>query len=123
MVEMSSLKFLVDAQLPFRMCAWFQDAGADAIHSSSLPNGNATTDLELIVFADAEQRIVVTKDSDFVNGLLENQRPARLLLISTGNITNSDLQNLIVPLIPMLLREFQSHVFLELRRDGWIIRQ
>jgi predicted nuclease of predicted toxin-antitoxin system len=49
-------------------------------------------------------------------------RPARMLLISTGNISNRDLEALVVPLIPDLVREFQTHVFLELGHSGIIIR-
>jgi hypothetical protein len=45
-----------------------------------------------------------------------------LLLISTGNISNRELEALVVPLIPDILREFQTHSFLELGRSGLVIR-
>jgi hypothetical protein len=45
-----------------------------------------------------------------------------LLLISTGNISNRDLEALVVPIIPDSVREFGSHSFLELGRAGIIIR-
>ena len=41
-----------------------------------------------------EQRTVVTKDADFVDTLLLQQTPHRLLLISTGNIDNARLLKL-----------------------------
>ncbi len=72
--------------------------------------------------ADREQRVVVTKDADFVDAHVLRGRPAKLLLISTGNISNRDLEALVVPLIPDIVREFQTHSFLELGRAGLVIR-
>jgi hypothetical protein len=38
------------------------------------------------------------------------------------NMSNRDLEQLVVPLIPDLVREFQAHSFLELGRAGLIVR-
>src|SRR5713226_7110917 len=108
------MKFLVDAQLPRRLTAWLTAAGCDAIHTLDLPDANRTTDEQLNDIADREQRAVVTKDADFVDSHLLRGRPAKLLLISTGNISNRDLEALVAPLIPDIVREFQAHSFLEL---------
>jgi predicted nuclease of predicted toxin-antitoxin system len=116
------MKFLIDAGLPRRMVGWLGSAGCDAIHTLDLPDKNRTTDEQLIEHADREQRTVVTKDADFVNSHLLHARPAKLLLISTGNTSNRELEQLIVPLIPDLIREFQTHAFLELGRTGIVIR-
>lgn len=116
------MKFLIDAQFPRRMVGWFETAGHDASHTWDLPQGNRTTDDQVVAFADREERVVVTKDADFVNSHLLYARPAKLLLVSTGNISNRDLQELLVPLIPHLVREFQTHAFLELGRTGIIVR-
>jgi hypothetical protein len=45
-----------------------------------------------------------------------------LLLVSTGNIRNRDLEVLMTPLIPDIVREFQAHSFLELGRAGIVVR-
>ena len=116
------MNVLVDAQLPRRMTAWFVAAGCDAVHTLDLPNGNRTTDQEVMDAADQQQRIVITKDADFVDSHLLQKRPAKLLLVSTGNISNRDLERLLVPLIPDLVREFQSNSFLELDRSGLTVR-
>jgi predicted nuclease of predicted toxin-antitoxin system len=116
------MKFLIDAQLPRRMVGWLTSAGCDAVHTLDLPDGNQTTDTQVIVCADQEQRVVVTKDADFVNEHVLHTRPAKLLLVSTGNISNRELEALIVPLIPDLVREFQVNSFLELGRAGIIVR-
>jgi predicted nuclease of predicted toxin-antitoxin system len=117
------MKFLVDAQLPRRMAVWLQTPGCDALHTLDLPGGNRTPDKEVIQLADQEQRVVVSKDADFVNAHLLHARPAKLLLISTGNISNRELEQLVIPLIPDLIREFQTHAFIELGRAGIMVRQ
>jgi predicted nuclease of predicted toxin-antitoxin system len=116
------VKFLVDAQLPRRMAGWLAAAGCDAVHTLDLPDGNRTTDQQVIALADQEQRAVVTKDADFVDSHILHGRPAKLLLVSTGNISNRDLEAVTVPLIPDIVREFQTHSFLELGRPGIVIR-
>lgn len=116
------MKFLIDAQLPHRMAGWLGSAGCDAVHTLDLPDGNRTTDTQVIEIADREQRVVVTKDADFVNTHTLNGQPAKLLLISTGNIGNQALEALLRPLIPELVREFQANSFLELGGAGIIVR-
>lgn len=116
------MKFLVDAQPPRRVAGWFASEGCDAVHTLDLPDGNRTIDQQIIDLADGENRAVVTKDADFVDSHILHSRPARLLLISTGNISNHELESLMVPLIPAIVQEFQSHAFLELGRDGISVR-
>jgi predicted nuclease of predicted toxin-antitoxin system len=116
------MKVLVDAQLPRKMVGWFSGAGCDAIHTLDLPAGNRSTDEQVIDRAELDGRIVVSKDADFVNSHLVSGRPSKLLLVSTGNISNTDLEHLLVPLIPSLITAFQGHVFIELTGGGIIIR-
>ena len=116
------MKFVVDAQLPRRAVNWLTAAGYDAVHTLDLPGGNRTPDATIIEVADREHRAVVTKDADFVDSHTLNGRPARLLLISTGNLSNADLEALMVPLIGSIVREFRTHGFLELGPSGLVIR-
>ncbi len=61
------MNFLVDAQLPRRIAAHLRAAGHDAIHTIDLPDKNRTTDTEINDRSDREQRVVVTKDTEFVD--------------------------------------------------------
>ena len=61
------MKFLVDAQLPRRLVYRLQEAGHDAIHTLDLPLGNRSPDRVINEISKLEQRIVITKDADFVN--------------------------------------------------------
>ncbi len=116
------MKFLVDAQLPRRLVQWLAAGGAEAIHTLDLPKGNRTTDRDVADIADRDDLVVVTKDADFVDAHLLHGAPVRLLLVSTGNITNLALEALFVPLIPAILRGFEVSRFIELQHDGLVVR-
>ena len=85
------VKFLIDAQLPKALARFLRERGFDAIHTLDLPAKNVTDDLEINRFSLAEQRIVISKDSDFYNSYSARQEPFKLLYLTTGNISNRDL--------------------------------
>lgn len=69
------MRFNVDAQLPRRIAGWLREAGHDAIHTLDLPAGNRFTDRAIIGLSLREQRVVVTKDADFVSGFVPQIEP------------------------------------------------
>jgi predicted nuclease of predicted toxin-antitoxin system len=116
------MKFLVDAHLPRRMVRWLVADGCDAIHTFELSSANRTPDRELAATADRDERILITKDGDFVDSHLLLHQPTKLLLVTTGNISNRQLEQLVVPLISRIVAEFQNNSFVELGVSGIIIR-
>ncbi|MBW4617033.1 MAG: DUF5615 family PIN-like protein [Desmonostoc vinosum HA7617-LM4] len=58
------------AQLPTRLVKLLQQADYDTIHTRNLPLQNATTDVEINTISMQQERIVVTKDSDFLDSFL-----------------------------------------------------
>jgi predicted nuclease of predicted toxin-antitoxin system len=117
------MKFIIDAQLPRRAVEWLRAGGCDAVHTLDLPAGNRTTDVQIIELAQRDQRVVITKDADFVDSHTLHGRPAKMLLVSTGNISNAELEKLLVPLIPSILRELEANSFVELGRSGIMVRE
>ncbi|MFL6282521.1 MAG: DUF5615 family PIN-like protein [Pyrinomonadaceae bacterium] len=67
-----------------------------------------------------ERHAVVTKDSDFVNSFLLSRRPYKLLLVSTGNISNVELETLFVANLERVAEGFNSFDFIELDRKTLI---
>jgi predicted nuclease of predicted toxin-antitoxin system len=45
---------------------WLLSKGYDSIHTLDLPGKNSTRDSEILTFSQKDGRIVVTKDSDFL---------------------------------------------------------
>ena len=74
------MKFIVDAQLPKRLARFIQEQGYDCLHTQDLPGGNATSDTDINELSLREQRVVVTKDADFVQSFLLQNKPYKLLL-------------------------------------------
>lgn len=109
--------FIVDAQLPYGIAILFRKNGFDAIHTDDLPNKAKTTDDEIRILAKEENRIVITKDSDFFDSYILSKSPRQLLLISTGNIINKDLFNLLEKHLEMIAIYFKSYNFLELTNN------
>lgn len=117
------MKFLVDAQLPYRLAELLRDLGYDARHTLDLPEANRTSDQTVISIADQESRIVVTKDADFVRSFTLHSTPALLLLITTGNIANSQLLSLLKTHILSINKAFADHHFVEIGHDYLIIHE
>lgn len=116
------MKFLLDAQLPRRLAVLLTEVGHDARHTLDLPLGNRTPDSEVIACAIRELRIVVTKDSDFVQSLLLTGQPL-LLLISTGNISNTELEKLVNANLSGIKVAFGVHKFVEITREALVIHE
>ena len=97
------MKFLVDAHLPRSLCYILAEAGYDAIHTSQLPQQNRTADDVINHLSVAEQRIVISKDTDFYYSHILHQRPYKLLLVRTGNLRARDLVMLIQRELPAII--------------------
>jgi predicted nuclease of predicted toxin-antitoxin system len=111
------MKSPVDAQLPYRLKAWLLARGFDAIHTTDLPAQNLSTDLDIVRIADAEDRIVISKDSDFFKLHILQKKPARLLMITTGNIINQQLLLLFERNFETILELFKSYAVVEMNNS------
>lgn len=85
------MNVIVDAQLPVRLCEFLTSKGVNVVHTSQLPLKNKTSDTEIVRIAQSQNRIVITKDSDFWDNYILTGQPEKLLIVSTGNIGNSAL--------------------------------
>ncbi len=85
------MRFLVDAQLSYRLKKWLVNQGHDAVHTDDLLQQHLTPDSEIVNVAENENRIIISKDSGFYKLSLIKGVPQKLLFITTGNIVNKDL--------------------------------
>jgi predicted nuclease of predicted toxin-antitoxin system len=85
------MKFLIDAQLPFSLKHLFISKGHDCIHTLDLELANETPDRIINAISVAEQRIVVTKDGDFLESFIVKNEPYKLILVKLGNVTKNEL--------------------------------
>jgi predicted nuclease of predicted toxin-antitoxin system len=114
------MKFLVDAQLPRHLAASLKWSGHDVVHTLDLPSGNRTPDWRINEISVEEQRIVVTKDADFVNSFLLAGVPYKLLLVSTGNISNRELEDIFAKNLSAIVEALEIYEFVEITRTSLI---
>lgn len=85
------MKFIIDAQLPKALSDFLKQRGYDSVHTLELPDKNRTKDNQIIQKAIEENRIVISKDSDFLNSFLLRSLPPKLIMVKTGNVANTKL--------------------------------
>ena len=117
------MKFIVDAQLPKRLSRLIQSEGYDCIHTQDLPKGNAISDADINALSIREERVVITKDADFVQSFLLQQKPYKLLLIATGNIKNLELESLFRKNLQPIAKLFDTHSYIELGLSAIVLHQ
>ncbi len=100
-----------------------RSAGLDTIHTLDLPEANRTKDSVINEFSLEERRVLVTKDADFVQSFMLQGRPYKLLLVSTGNISNHELLGLFHRHLRPIAELFERCWFLELTREFVVIHR
>jgi predicted nuclease of predicted toxin-antitoxin system len=115
------VKLLVDAQLPRKLATLLSANGHEVIHTLWLPEKNRTKDDYIRRLADAESRIVVTKDADFVTSHLLLGSPAKLFQISTGNLPNPAFCALMLGNLQRIEAAFGVASFVELTATSLIV--
>ena len=114
------MKFLIDAQLPRHLAAILKWHGQDALHTLDLPLGNRAPDWRINEISVENQRVVITKDADFVNSFMIFGVPYKLLLVSTGNISNRDLEDILIRNLSVILEALEIYDYVEITRTSLI---
>ena len=111
------VKFIVDAQLPKRIADFLIDNGYDSIHTLDLENKNRTKDKEIIENSLQENRIVITKDYDFLDSFILKEEPQKLIIIKTGNISNNELMKLFSTYLDTIIKMITASNLVEIHKD------
>jgi predicted nuclease of predicted toxin-antitoxin system len=114
------MKFYVDANLPLKLALNLRERGFDALHTDDLPNKERTTDNEIRKIVVDQDRIIITKDSDFLDSHLIQGVPGKLLFVTTGNIINKDLLKLIEKYFESVVQLFDIYDLIEINNKDII---
>jgi len=117
------MRFLVDAQVSPLLCEILRQKSHDAKHVKEISEGTLTPDSVIIALADQENRIIITKDLDFYNAYAVNNKPLKLLLITTGNTKNKQLFNLFRSNLTLIESLFETYNVVELSNNGVIAHE
>jgi predicted nuclease of predicted toxin-antitoxin system len=117
------MRFLIDAQLPRALARYLTEIGHDVLHVKDLPKGGDTTDSEIARYADQNDYVVVSKDSDFRNLHTQGRYPKRLLWITAPNLRNSKLIALFSEHGETITSAFDVAAFVELQEDRVLLHR
>lgn len=93
------------------------------MHTRDLLRQNRTTDEEINFISVQDERIVITKDSDFWDLFSLKRKPYKLLQVATGNIANSELKALFAQHISQIVSLFEQYDVIKLSRDDITVHQ
>lgn len=110
------MKFIVDAQLPRVLSELLNEKGFNSIHTLDLTDANTSKDSYIIELAFQENRIVISKDSDFLESYLVYSKPKKLLLVTTGNSTNRNIFEIFNKNIEIIIEMFSKSNLIEISK-------
>jgi len=115
------VKFIVDAQLPKSLSNFLNYKGNDSIHTIDFPDHNNTKDADIIAISEKEKRVIISKDSDFLESFLLNGSPQKLIMINTGNIRNTELLSIFENNLDLIIKSIEENSLVEINRSELIV--
>jgi len=114
-------RYIVDANFSMKVAELLHSHDIDVVHVSSLPKGTKTKDRDINLLSIRENRIVITRDHDFIDSYFSSSRPYKLLFISDFNQKEAQILSYLDMNIMEIDRLFQSFGLIELK-EGEIIK-
>jgi len=84
------VKFIVDNQLPVALAEYIRHRGSDCQHVLDLDMGEAA-DSEVCRYAEAEERVVISKDEDFLYFAKRRETKIQVIWVRLGNCRTAAL--------------------------------
>lgn len=89
------MKFLCDVHISYKISQHLKSLGFEVLHVNEILDKWHTRDKEICKYADLNDFVVVTKDSDFRDSYFINNTPKKLIKINLGNISNHHLMEIL----------------------------
>jgi len=111
------MKFLIDAQLPPSLKNLFISKGFDCLHTLDLDLKNETPDSVINFISINEERVVITKDTDFLKSFLLKKQPYKLILVKLGNTSKNEVINFFQNKFNEIIKRVESESLIFLRQS------
>lgn len=85
------MKFLCDVHISYKISNHLKLLGFVSVHVNEILNKWFTSDTDISNYADENDFIVISKDSDFRDSYYIKQSPKKLIKINLGNISTTKL--------------------------------
>ena len=106
------MRFLCDVHISYKVVKHLISLGFETKHVNEILDKWNTKDIDICTYADSNDLIVVTKDSDFRDSYFIKNSPKKLLKINLGNISNQELIQIITGNIDSIRKLGQKPNFL-----------
>jgi predicted nuclease of predicted toxin-antitoxin system len=111
------MKFLIDAQLPPSLKNLFISKRFDCLHTLDLDLKNETPDSVINFISINEERVVITKDTDFLKSFLLKKQPYKLILVKLGNTSKNEVINFFQNKFNEIIKRVESESLIFLRQS------
>jgi predicted nuclease of predicted toxin-antitoxin system len=95
------VRLLVDNQLPSALARWLVSLGCDSVHVTEV-GLELASDAEIWRYACANERIIISKDEDFLFRAHQESRKAGLIWVRLGNCRTKELLSAFEQLWPRI---------------------
>ena len=90
------MKLLLDANISWRLCNKLKPHFEECFHVDHIGLKIPPSDNDIWKYALAKELIIVTNDDDFINFLNFKGYPPKIILLRTGNQSNSFIEMILV---------------------------
>jgi predicted nuclease of predicted toxin-antitoxin system len=117
------MNFLIDVHLPIALSKFLNDQqDCTAVHVNQILQKWHTTDAQICKYADENSMVVITKDEDFKNSHFVKKSPKKVIRVTLGNISNTELITLFDKYLPFILPlTLKSEIYIEVSSHQLII--
>lgn len=105
------MKLRLDANLSWRLTKKLKGYFDDCFHVDSIGLAVPAADIDIWKYAQTNELIIVTNDNDYLNLANVKGLPPKVVLLRTGNQSNSFLEQLLIKHLPEIEQLYHSTEF------------
>lgn len=117
------MKILCDVHISIKIAKLFASKGTESVHINNILDKWFTSDIKISNYADVNDFILITKDSDFKNSHFINKSPRKLIKINLGNISTNRLLEIFESCYILINEKFDNNLecYFEINSDYFLI--
>ena len=96
------MKLLLDANISWRLSALLSEHFGECIHVNQTELPKPAKDTEIWNYAAANEYMIVTQDSDFLNLFETRGYPPKIVLLRVGNINRKEAEKILIQAKPAI---------------------
>ncbi|MBV6440017.1 MAG: hypothetical protein EPGJADBJ_01679 [Saprospiraceae bacterium] len=104
------MQVLCDVHTSYKIVRFFEQNGIKAVHINNILQSWHTADKDICTYADHNDYVVVTKDTDFQASHFLKKTPQKLLKMALGNLSTQKTISILAAHLPLLQSAFVKKI-------------